>query len=414
MASTTPIPPSTTAPPSSTTAPAAPLFDTSPLSHDLDLSHMNVIIAGGTSGIGLEVAKVLCAKNAHYFILGSDVTKGRQALDEVEAAVIPYHSTGALVDFFECNLSSPYSIKTFVKAWRSLGYPVHCYIAMAGTFMEKGIVGEIVGGERREEGEERGEDSTATATPTTPTSSSELPVFELSHATNYLGHFQLVHHLLADLKAASPSRIIWMTSQYEFLARPDFNDLGGEEQQKQGKAGGLQQYARANLYALLSAREMNKRLKGTGIDVFTVQPGLGNTPLYDESNAWKPLAWLNTMVARLLGQSPRRAATSTLYAAADTGLEGRGGLHIGPPYIGPLFSNALNTAHWVPNNYWAHKESAWARCYDGTVRLLESRLGEELPNKLPSVIGGDVTAGGAVEKKEGKGRRVRVEHLHED
>jgi hypothetical protein len=277
--------------------------------------------------------------------------------------------------------------------------------------MEKGIVGEIVGGERREEGEERGEDSTATATPTTPTSSSELPVFELSHATNYLGHFQLVHHLLADLKAASPSRIIWMTSQYEFLAWPDFNDLGGEEQQKQGKAGGLQQYARANLYALLSAREMNKRLKGTGVDVFTVQPGLGNTPLYDESNAWKPLARLNTMTARLLGQSPRRAATSTLYAAADTGLEGRGGLHIGPPYIGPLFSNAINTAHWVPNNYWAHKESAWARCYDGTVRLLESRLGEELPNKLLGVV--DVTAGGSVEK-EGKGRRVKVEHLHED
>ena len=63
-------------------------------------------------------------------------------------------------------------------------------------------------------------------------------------------------------------------------------------------------------------------MQGTGIDVFSVQPGLVNTPLFDKADWSKPATWINRPGARLLGQSAERGAISTVRAASDPELQG--------------------------------------------------------------------------------------------
>ena len=45
-------------------------------------------------------------------------------------------------------------------------------------------------------------------------------------ASHYVGHFYLAHLLLGDLKAAPPSRIIWVASVHEQFGTLDLGDVG--------------------------------------------------------------------------------------------------------------------------------------------------------------------------------------------
>ncbi|EFN52744.1 hypothetical protein CHLNCDRAFT_138321 [Chlorella variabilis] len=145
-------------------------------------------------------------------------------------------------------------------------------------------------------------------------------------------------------------------SAFEQLGTLQWGDLGGEW----ARDSDLWQYSNSKLYCLMSAREMAKRLKGSGVDVLATQPGLVSTPLYDRTAPEKVTSWLFTAAARVMGQSPSRGAYSLVYAAGAPELDGRGGSYIGPPYLG-------------------------MRLYEETAHLLEEKTGERpLPNKLPA------------------------------
>ena len=47
---------------------------------------------------------------------------------------------------------------------------------------------------------------------------------QVSIGVNYVGHFVLTHLLMEQLKAAAPSRVIWVSSPAEATGVPDLSD----------------------------------------------------------------------------------------------------------------------------------------------------------------------------------------------
>jgi len=139
-----------------------------------DLSGMNVIVTGGTSGLGAETVRVLAAAGAHV------VTAGRSR----GAAGLP-----APAEFEELDLASLESVDAFVRRWNR---PLHLLINNAAVMR----------------------------TPFGRTADG----FELQFGTNHLGHFALTTGLLPALRDAGAARVVVLSSRGHRRSDVDFGD----------------------------------------------------------------------------------------------------------------------------------------------------------------------------------------------
>lgn len=101
--------------------------------------------------------------------------------------------------------------------------------------------------------------------------------FEMQFGVNHLGHFLLTNSLLDLLKAASPSRIIVVSSEGHKWGRINRDDLMSEKSYNKYKA-----YGQSKLANILFARELGKKLEGTGVNTYSCHPG--NFEFYDLVN----------------------------------------------------------------------------------------------------------------------------------
>ncbi len=113
--------------------------------------------------------------------------------------------------------------------------------------------------------------------------------YEMMFAVNHLGHFLLTELLLDVLKKSAPFRIVCLQSVGHAGSSKerhtiDFDDLKFE---KRGY-GVLKVYGQSKLANVLHARELAKRLDGTGVTAVSVHPG------WVRSNLIAPLmpAWV--------------------------------------------------------------------------------------------------------------------------
>jgi NAD(P)-dependent dehydrogenase (short-subunit alcohol dehydrogenase family) len=140
--------------------------------------------------------------------------------------------------------------------------------------------------------------------------------FELQFGTNHLGHFLLTELLLTALKNGAPSRIVNLSSCFHDKAfgregRLDFDDLHFEKRKYDGWAA----YAQSKLANLLHARQLGRRLAGTGVTAASVHPGWVRSnlikfsmPIFLQNTVLRPLLRLAGMI------EPWEGAQSTLYA----------------------------------------------------------------------------------------------------
>jgi NAD(P)-dependent dehydrogenase (short-subunit alcohol dehydrogenase family) len=132
----------------------------------------------------------------------------------------------------------------------------------------------------------------------------------VTFAVNYLGPFLLTNLLLPLLRAGAPSRIVNITSVFERFGRIDFDDLHAERKRYSGHSA----YYQSKLANVLFTYELADRLRGTGITVNCVDPGLSTTDLLRERAWWSP-RWLQPLWRAVL-LSPGRAAGAAIYAAS--------------------------------------------------------------------------------------------------
>ncbi|XP_070006426.1 short-chain dehydrogenase TIC 32 B, chloroplastic-like isoform X2 [Nicotiana sylvestris] len=155
-------------------------------------SQLTAIITGATFGIGAETARVLAKRGVRIVIPARDLKKAAMVKEAIQK-----ESPRAHIILLEIDLCSFSSIQRFWAHFLSLGLPLHILINNAGKFSQK---------------MEFSEDK-----------------FELTFATNYLGHFLLTEMLLNKMvetadQTGIEGRIVNVTSVvHNWVKRDHFN-----------------------------------------------------------------------------------------------------------------------------------------------------------------------------------------------
>ncbi len=222
------------------------------------------VITGASSGVGLYTAKALVQKGWHVVMACRDIPKTEQAAQLVGMPQGSY--TIMYID-----LASLESVRQFVKNFLASGKSLHALLCNAAIYMP--LLKEPL---RSPEG------------------------YELSVATNHLGHFLLCNLLLKDLKhlSTSAARVVILgtvTHNPDELGgkippRPDLGNLDGFAEGFKAPISmidgkefeSVKAYKDSKVCNVLTMRELHRRYhESTGIVFSSLYPGcVADTPLF--------------------------------------------------------------------------------------------------------------------------------------
>ena len=164
-------------------------------------------------------------------ILSHDPQKLGAAVEEIRRQT----GNGA-VDSVLCDLSSLDAVRAAAKEFQSRYPALHVLVNNAGASPEERI--ETADG------------------------------LEYAFVVNYLSHFLLTHLLLDLLKSNAPSRIVNISTVLHRMGRIDFDDLQSRNFNR------TRAYSQAKLAVVHFTYELADRLRGTGVTVNCVHPGI--------------------------------------------------------------------------------------------------------------------------------------------
>lgn len=222
------------------------------------------IITGASSGVGLYTTAALIERGWHVIMACRDTQKAAAAAADMCLRADRF-------EIAHLDLASLASVRAFAAAFRESGRPLDALVCNAATYLPL-----LKQPARSPEG------------------------YELSVATNYLGHFLLANLMLADLQRAPAPRLVTLgtvtANSEEFGGRipipapADLGDLEGLEagfkapismiNGKEFKAG--KAYKDSKLCTMMMNRELHARYHAqTGIIFSTLYPGcVAETPLF--------------------------------------------------------------------------------------------------------------------------------------
>uniref|UniRef100_A0A8C9R6J6 Zgc:153441 n=1 Tax=Scleropages formosus TaxID=113540 RepID=A0A8C9R6J6_SCLFO len=249
------------------------------------LHRKTVLITGANTGIGKETARDMARRGARVVMACRDLTRGEKAAEEIRS------STGnSEVVVQQLDLASFASVRQFAKRYSEQEERLDILINNAGVMMcPKGLT---------------------------------VDGFETQFAVNHLGHFLLTNLLLGKLQKSTPSRVITVSSLAHKGGKIHFDDLSFSKT----TYNSLTSYRQSKLANLLFARELARRLKGSGVMSFALHPGVIRTELGRHVELQNPLLKVLLYIpAFLLLKTPWEGAQTSIYCAVTEGLEGKSG-----------------------------------------------------------------------------------------
>lgn len=224
-----------------------------------------VVITGASSGVGLQAAKAFSQIGQWHVVMACrDLVKAEKAALAVEVPQDSY-------TIMHLDLASLESVRQFVNDFRASGKSLDALVCNAAIYMP--LLKEPL---RSPEG------------------------FELSVATNHLGHFLLCNLLLEDLKnspSSNPRLVILGTVTHnpdelggKIPPRPDLGDLKGFAEGFKAPISMIdgknfepvKAYKDSKVCNVLTMRELHRRYhESTGIVFSSLYPGcVAETPLF--------------------------------------------------------------------------------------------------------------------------------------
>jgi len=237
------------------------------------------IVTGSNSGIGKETAAELAGMGATVVMVVRNRERGEAAMQEI----IQRHPA-AVLDLLIADLSIVSEIRRAAAEFKARYSRLDVLINNAG-----------------------GVSSKRTLTP---------DGLEETFAINYIAPFLLTHELMDTLISSAPSRVIVVSSTAHTMGKVDLNDL-----QSENGFSSLRTYANAKLMSLMFTYELARRLRGTGVTVNALHPGLV------ASNFGKGSRIIRFFyrIARPFEISSRKGAETSVYLASSPEVEGMSG-----------------------------------------------------------------------------------------
>lgn len=246
------------------------------------------VVTGANSGIGKETAKELARLGARVVIVCRDEARGREAHAEIEAAAFQaVPSREDTVDLRLADLSMQEEVYALGETLRTEYDRLDVLVNNAGVFKE-----------HREE---------------------TVDGIEMTFAVNHLAPFLLTHLVLPRLQEtagrAGEARVVTLSSEAHRGYSINFDDINAEESYSP-----LQAYGQSKLANILFTHELARRLRGEGVLVNAVHPGVVDT------NIWQGSGWI-WRIARLfswLYKRPEEGAQNVVYLAASPEVDAMG------------------------------------------------------------------------------------------
>jgi retinol dehydrogenase 14 len=237
----------------------------------------NVLVTGGTAGIGKATAVGLAALGARVGITGRDRVRAESAAADIRAA-----SGNPAMDVFTADMSSQAEVRGLAGEVLDTYPRLDVLVNNVGGFWAHRHV-------------------TADG-------------LEHTFALNHLAPFLLTHLLLDRLKASAPARVVTVSSGAHATGRIDFDDLQGS-----AMYSGQRAYNASKLANVMFTYELARRLDGTGVTATVLHPGVVNTNFGAEDQAG--IKVILPLVRPFL-KTPAAGAATTIYLASSAKVEG--------------------------------------------------------------------------------------------
>lgn len=243
-----------------------------------DLANKTFIVTGANSGIGKVTAKELARAGAHVILACRSKAKTDAVIEEIK------RDTGNdRVEYVHLDLGDLGSVRACAEAILARNIPIHGLINNAGMAGTRGATRDG---------------------------------FELMFGTNHLGPYLLTRLLLDRIKQAGQARIVNVASASHYRAKGiDWDAL----KQPTRSATGMAEYGVSKLCNVLFAKELARRLAGTGVTTYALHPGVVATDVWRRVPA--PLRWL----IKKFMITPEQGAEASLRCATDPALAGQTG-----------------------------------------------------------------------------------------
>ncbi|XP_072045521.1 retinol dehydrogenase 12-like [Amphiura filiformis] len=282
------------------------------------------ILTGGNGGIGYETAKYIAAHGGRVVLACRSEEKAKAAIEEMQkeykdekqktspTAANAGASNGPddlNIEFMKLDLESLASTMEFIDAYKAKGYPLHSLICNAGIAYAP--YGETTDGYER--------------------------MFQI----NYLSHLLIILHLTPLLRASAPnSRIVMVSSVAHTHGAFDLDNIQGKRSYNR-----IYFYNHSKLYQVMSMYALDRRLKSSGIGVFSLHPGVVETGIL--VNNWTDSKVMVPVVHGFMRlfhvyRNPYQGAATTLVAALDPKYDGESALYFDSCKPTPPVSLAKN------------------------------------------------------------------------
>ncbi len=238
-----------------------------------------VVVTGGNAGVGKETAIGLARAGASVVITARDRARGVAALTEVRD-----RSGSDTVELMSLDLASFASIRAFADELLARHDRLEVLVNNAGLVSR--------------------------------TRTETQDGFETTFGVNHLGHFFLTSLLLDRLRASAPSRVVVVASHAHKQARRglDFADLQSERQYAPMAA-----YAKSKLANIYFARELARRLEGSGVTANSLHPGFVASRFGRDGDGGR-LGDIVMALARPIAISPEKGARTSIWLATAPSL----------------------------------------------------------------------------------------------
>jgi len=264
------------------------------------------VVTGATSGIGYETAREFASRGAKVILGCRDKLRGDKTAKELS-------KEGGEVVCMKLDLASFKSVEDFCRKILQEESSIDILVNNAGVF--------CVDKEMTEDGYER-----------------QMQV-------NHLSHFLLTRLLLERIRSQDGGRIINISSVAHWMSIGVPRDVNWE----MVRYNGFLAYCNSKLANVLFSNELEKRLRGTGVSVYSVHPGAVSTNLGRDVEKYVPEQIQSALSAAFnwVAKTPNEGAKTTLFCALAPNLPSGYYDEMREGWMSPLGNNKdLTTNLW--------------------------------------------------------------------